>query len=310
MRNSTNSGHVQGLRALLSRSAISVRNVAFTVVAVLLVAMGAQGVALGTTAATPEGASVASVPAATCTSSVGPGIPPPASVPSGVPGFHASWYGQSGYPTLCAGERSTATVAYHNSGSLGWVANRMGEMAFLGTWDPSPGQDKASALGGDGANGSPSTGWPRYNRVAAQPAAYVGPGQISWFQFTIVAPSTPGVHRLYIRPLIEGAMWMEDFGVYWQVTVKTADPEYGLLTRRGESVVVRTETDATPLRTMTGVSVGSFEGRDRSHDGRRIGYWTESGGNAELHVLELPNTDTGRGAFSEPASGWHRMGRG
>jgi hypothetical protein len=167
-------------------------------------------------------ASVAPAPSAptACTSSEGPGIPPPASIPSGLPGFHAAWYGQSGYPTLCAGERSTATVAYYNSGSKGWVSGRLGEVAYLGTWSPSPGQDQASPLGGDGQQGSPNTGWPRYNRVAIQPAAYVGPNQVAWFQFTIQAPSTPGTYRLHIRPLVEGAQWMEDIGVYWLVTVR------------------------------------------------------------------------------------------
>jgi hypothetical protein len=171
-----------------------------------------------------------STPAAalTCTSSVGPGIPPPASVPSGIDGFHASWYGQSGYPTLCPGERSTAVVAYYNSGSRGWLSGRLGEMAFLGTSNPSPGQDRASALGGDGTNGSPFTSWPRYNRVAAQPAQWVGPNQVAWFSFTIQAPTTPGTYRLYIRPLIEGAVWLEDFGVFWQVTVKQTD-EIGVI---------------------------------------------------------------------------------
>src|SRR5712692_2431679 len=99
--------------------------------------------------------------AATCAGSTGPGIPPPASVPAGIPGFHAQWYGQSGHPTLCAGQRSTATLAYYNSGSLGWVSGRMGEAAYLGTWGPEPGQDRASPLGGNGALGSPNTGWPR-----------------------------------------------------------------------------------------------------------------------------------------------------
>src|SRR5688572_10409124 len=160
---------------------------------------------------------------AACTSTVGPGIPPPSSAPSGLPGFHAAWYGQSGYPTLCPGERSTATVAYYNSGSFGWVRGRMGEMAFLGTSNPIPGHDQASLLGGDGQLGSPATGWPRYNRIAAQPADYVGPGQVAWFQFTIQAPTTPGSYLLYLRPVIEGATWMEDYGVYWQVTVKQAD---------------------------------------------------------------------------------------
>jgi hypothetical protein len=162
-------------------------------------------------------------PPTTCTSSTGPGIAPPTAVPSGIDGFHASWYGQSGYQSLCAGALSSGVVAYYNSGSRGWVNGRLGEVAYLGTWNPEPGQDQASLLGGDGTNGSPSTDWPRYNRVAVQPTDYVGPGQVAWFQFTIRAPMTPGRYTLAIRPLIEGAEWMEDYGVFWYVTVLRAD---------------------------------------------------------------------------------------
>jgi hypothetical protein len=160
---------------------------------------------------------------ATCTPTQGPGIPPPVSVPLGIPGFHAAWYGQSGYQSLCPGQTASAVVAFYNSGSLGWVSGRMGEMAYLGTWGPEPGQDRASPLGGDGQLGSPATGWPRYNRVAAQPAAYVGPGQVAWFQFTMLAPQAPGTYRLALRPLVEGATWMEDYGVFWVFTVLPAE---------------------------------------------------------------------------------------
>jgi hypothetical protein len=191
---------------------------------------------------------------ATCTSTVGPGIPPPASLPSGLPGFHAAWYGQSGYPTLCPGDRSTATVAYYNSGSQGWVGGRMGEMAFLGTSDPIPGRDQPSQLGGSGGT-SPNTGWPSNNRVAAQPADYVGPGQVAWFQFTIQAPTAPGTYRLYIQPLIEGATWMEDYGVYWQVTVKDADAVGSIVvapTVAGTSEVGATRTYTATVSGATG----------------------------------------------------------
>ena len=82
--------------------------------------------------------------AATCTLDIGPGIPPPVATPAKLPGFHAAWYGQSGYMRLCAGNTATATLAYYNSGSLGWVAGRMGESAYLGTWDSEPGQDQPS----------------------------------------------------------------------------------------------------------------------------------------------------------------------
>jgi uncharacterized protein YigE (DUF2233 family) len=161
--------------------------------------------------------------AAPCVPSVGPGIPAPTNVPSGIPGFHAHWYGQSGYPTLCPGGRSTAVVAYYNSGSAGWIRGRMGWAAYLGTWNTVPGQDQPSELGGNGQRGTPDTGWPEYNRIATQPADWVGPNQVAWFQFTIQAPTTPGHYRLSLRPLIEGATWMEDFGVFWVVTVLNPD---------------------------------------------------------------------------------------
>ena len=158
-----------------------------------------------------------------CQSSTGPGIPPPAVLPSGLDGFHAAWYGQSGYQSLCPGDRATGTVAYYNTGSRGWVSGRLGQVAYLGTWNPLPGQDQPSVLGGDGTNGSPNTGWPRFNRVALQPADYVGPGQVAWFQFNVQAPTTPGSYQLAIRPLVEGAQWMEDYGVFWIVTVFNPD---------------------------------------------------------------------------------------
>jgi hypothetical protein len=160
---------------------------------------------------------------AACANLVGPGIPPPGNLTYGIEGFHAAWYGQSGYMSLCPGSAATATVGYYNTGTRGWVLGRMGEAAYLGTWEPIPGQDKASTLGGDGTNGSPATGWPRFNRIAMQPAPYVGPGQVAWFQFRVVAPMTPGRYVLALRPLIEGAQWMEDYGVFWVVTVLSGD---------------------------------------------------------------------------------------
>ena len=161
--------------------------------------------------------------AATCTPDIGPGIAPPSATPTKLPGFHAAWYGQSGYMRLCPGGAAQATLAYYNSGSRGWVSGKMGEAAYLGTWQSEPGQDQPSILGGDGQLGSPATGWPRFNRIAQQPASYVGPGQVAWFQFGLQAPSLPGTYRLYVRPLIEGAQWLEDIGVFWQVLVLNPD---------------------------------------------------------------------------------------
>jgi uncharacterized lipoprotein YddW (UPF0748 family) len=155
-----------------------------------------------------------------CEPAYGAWIDGPSAVRSGVPGFHAVWYGQSGYATVCGGGRFSGIVRYFNSGSRGWVVGKMGEAAYLGTWEPEPGQDRPTSLGGDGQFGSPNTGWPRYNRVAVPTTAWVGPGQVGWFEFTMQAPTAPGTYRLSIRPLVEGTTWMEDYGVFWYVTVR------------------------------------------------------------------------------------------
>src|SRR2546423_1102086 len=211
--------------------------------------------------------------AATCASSVGGGIAPPANIPAGLPGFHAAWYGQSGYMSLCPGDRMTATVAYSNSGSRGWVAGRLGEVAYLGTAGSDPGQDAATIVGGDGSLGSPATGWARYNRPAVQPSAYVGPGQVAWFQFAVQAPLTPGTYRVGIRPLIEGAQWLEDYGVFWQVTVLNpdgtappptpADPR-GLSFAIGAGVDARSNADVHERIDRVSAYLGRAVGGDRA----------------------------------------------
>ena len=40
----------------------------------------------------------------------------------------------------------------------------------------------------------------------------------------MIAPQIPGTYRLSIRALIEGAQWMEDYGVFWYVTVPGTAP--------------------------------------------------------------------------------------
>src|SRR2546430_3891650 len=129
--------------------------------------------------------------AAACVSDIGTGIAPPSATPAKLPGFHAAWYGQSGYMRLCPGGTARATLAYYNSGSLGWVAGRMGEAAYLGTWASEPGQDRPSILGGDGQLGPPATGWPRFDRLAGQPPPSAGPGQVPGFQFPGQGPANP-----------------------------------------------------------------------------------------------------------------------
>jgi hypothetical protein len=279
----------------------------------------ASGIGIQPAAAAP----VAVPPKAVCTgSNVGPGIAPPARVPLGIPGFHASWYGQSGYPTLCPGERSNAVVAFYNSGSRGWVSGRMGEVAYLGTWNGDPGQDEPTVLGGNGEMGSPQTGWPRFNRVAMQPSDYVGPAQVAWFQFTIQAPDRPGFYRLYIRPLVEGATWMEDAGVYWLVTVLNADGTQpaGRISSRVPAPIDDTSPAWAPAQ-FDNVALAQGPGNGIVLSGGTTGTWTSSWQPTRFAFSQLiPSwtADTPTGSWIEveiqvrTASGretrWWRMG--
>ena len=276
------------------------------------------------TGAPVEAAGLPNAPSvAVCSSSgVGPGIAPPSRVPVGVPGFHASWYGQSGYPTLCPGERSNAVVAFYNSGSRGWISGRMGEVAYLGTWNGDPGQDEPTVLGGNGEMGSPQTGWPRFNRVAQQPHDYVAPGQVAWFQFTIQAPDRPGSYRLYIRPLVEGATWMEDAGVYWQVTVLNPDgtPPAGRISSRVPAPIEDTSPAWAPGQLDNVAVVQSTDGGIALVGGTR-GSWTSTWVQTRFPFSQLIpswSADTPAGSWIEveiqarTAAGretrWWRMG--
>ena len=130
-------------------------------------------------------------------------------VPSFDLGYHTAWAGQSPDVTLSPGETATMVVALRNTGYRGWYRGSPGQQANLGTADPL-----------DAQRWDLDYGWPSASRVATTTTAYVGPGQVGWFQFQVRAPSSPGSYALRVRGVIDGATWLEDPGVYWTITVR------------------------------------------------------------------------------------------
>jgi len=124
-------------------------------------------------------------------------------------GFHAAWEGQSPDITLSPGQAATLVLALTNTGYRGWYQGSPGQQANIGTAAPldQPRPDLAF-------------NWIGSARPATTTTAYVGPGQTGWFQFTVRAPSAPGVYRLGVRGVIEGTTWLEDAGVSWTITVR------------------------------------------------------------------------------------------
>jgi hypothetical protein len=130
-------------------------------------------------------------------------------VPSFDLGYHGAWYGQSPDLTLSPGETATFVVALRNTGYRGWYRGNPGQQANLGTADPL-----------DAQRWDLDSGWPSASRIGTTTTAYVGPGQIGWFQFQVRAPSSSGSYVLRARGVIDGTTWLEDPGIYWTITVR------------------------------------------------------------------------------------------
>lgn len=124
-------------------------------------------------------------------------------------GYHAAWAAQSPDVTLSPGQTATMVVALRNDGYRGWYRGNAGQQANLGTADPL-----------DTQRWDLDYGWLSASRIATTTTAYVGPGQLGWFQFQVRAPAVPGSYVLRVRGVIDGTTWLEDPGIYWTITVR------------------------------------------------------------------------------------------
>lgn len=133
------------------------------------------------------------------------GGPTPAAM--GDPTYHSSWVGQSDYPTVHLGAAAPVFVRVRNTGTATWVKGT-GTEARIGVI----GDDAAlSRLG-------IADGWLLSSRPAAQTEAVVAPGQIATFSFA-VRGARLGSYPLRLRPVIDGLTWMDDQGIFLQITV-------------------------------------------------------------------------------------------
>jgi hypothetical protein len=62
--------------------------------------------------------------------------------------------------------------------------------------------------------------WITVNRANVMNESIVAPGEYATFTFDIQAPSTSGTYSEYFRPIAENLTWMNDTGIYWNVTVR------------------------------------------------------------------------------------------
>ena len=138
--------------------------------------------------------------------------------------YSVSYYNQSAYPVLKAGQSSSAFISYRNTGNTNWYDDT--NAAANGA------QPVHLAVGNPVNSGSPfSYGWPSAGRPAVTFGAIynadgvtlatdqhaVLPGEIGRFNFNITAPWTiaPGTYRTYFQPVLEGATNWNMAGVSW-----------------------------------------------------------------------------------------------
>lgn len=132
----------------------------------------------------------------------------PAAASSALGGYHAAFISEGASPTLDVGQNGQLTVTLRNTGTATWQLGsareaRLGVVADDQTF---------SRLG-------MAVGWALANRPAAQTESMVAPGGLATFTFT-VRGVTPGSFRLRLRSVIDGVTWMEDQGIYLNVTVR------------------------------------------------------------------------------------------
>ncbi len=123
-----------------------------------------------------------------------------------------SWIRQSAYPTMNLGDTATLWVEVKNTGNVAWISDKVagstkGQM-WLGTDRP---KNRESSF-------YDASSWGSRNRATKMTPSIVYPGENARFEFTIRANQN-GKFREYFRPVVEYVSWLNDLGIYWDVTV-------------------------------------------------------------------------------------------
>lgn len=122
--------------------------------------------------------------------------------------LHSRWVSQSPLRVVALGGTTTISVSFRNVGSTPWI---------LGT----PAEVRLGVVNDDRRFFELGLAhkWPAPDRPAVQTESFVGPGSIASFTFEVRGAVT-GVHRIPVRPLVEGVTWLEDEGAYVEFWVR------------------------------------------------------------------------------------------
>ena len=127
--------------------------------------------------------------------------------------YHAAWVNQNSYPNLQAGQSYQFQVQLRNTGTSPWQQGTV----FLAT---DRDQNRIPPFIREDQVGNLPSGWAMPNRIQLVEAS-VSPGQLGTFRFFYTVPTSlpPGVYREYFRGIAEHITWLEDLGIFWDITV-------------------------------------------------------------------------------------------
>jgi len=140
------------------------------------------------------------------------------------PAFGAAWGGQSDTgTTLIPGQSTKLSVTLLNTGTQTWTQGGSFPV-HLGT---SHNQDRISSFIREDLVNHQASGWTGPNRIMMQEAS-VAPGDVGHFTFYLTVPTGmgSGTYREYFQPVADGYSWMNDLGIYWDITVPNALQQY------------------------------------------------------------------------------------
>jgi hypothetical protein len=121
--------------------------------------------------------------------------------------LHSRWHTQSVVAPIEVGEITDVTVQFINTGHVEWIRGTPSEIR-LGETGPRPLPTEMKI------------DWPLPNRPAVQAETIVYEDQVATFTFK-VGGAAPGTYRLRLRPVVDGVKWLEDDGVYVDITVRS-----------------------------------------------------------------------------------------
>lgn len=134
--------------------------------------------------------------------------------------YASTYYNQNVFPTIGPGQSYNFVVQFRNNGETTWTQ----DVVRLGTArdrDHAPGFIREDIVNNN------YSGWIVPNRVRMQ-EPQVAPGGVATFSFWMSVPNDKpaGTYREYFQLVADGATWMEDYGIYWDIKVPTRIESY------------------------------------------------------------------------------------